>query len=106
MRLCPKLTHLMVPLIGDLHDLLLSTLEKSCPALELLVASRSSRITAAGVRRLVSGCVGIKHLDLSQCDNLTDNGLIHISKLGNTLRVRLSPCESQKVETDQSFFSS
>jgi hypothetical protein len=87
-RHCPKLTHISVALISELDDLLLSTLEKSCPALEAVTVSRSNRLTAAGIRRLVSGCGGIKQLDISNSSNLTDNGLVHIAKLGGTLRVR------------------
>lgn len=89
LQFCPKLTHLMATLIGDLDDGLLFALERHCPALQSLSAARSAAVTAIGVRRLASGCLCIKSLDLSSSSSLTDNSLIHIAKLAKSLRVRL-----------------
>ena len=50
------------------------------------ILSLSSIFSDAGVRSIAVYCPGLRELSLSQCPNVSDNGLCELAKLGPSLR--------------------
>ena len=48
--------------------------------------SSLSLFADAGVRSIAVYCPGLRELSLSQCPNVSDNGLCELAKLGPSLR--------------------